>query len=508
MRGSAFLRQRYLGMDRRVLGVFRVALGSLLLGDVLRRVPEATMYFSDEGVFPARAYERWRDDDPCFSLFAWFHSPGAVVAVLLVAALVHAAYAAGLYTRVVQIVAPVLVYSVNARNLMLEDGGMSVMTALASWAVFLPLGDRYSVDEWRARRRVERAGARYAPPMSPIESFAVLGLTLQIAAIYFFSFWFKKGPTWHDGTAFHYILWQNRVATPLAVWLRTNEPAWLSPALTRGTLVIEGVAPLLVLSPVWRTPLRSVLVAATFALHLSIAATMRLGVFSWAMLVLNLAMLPPVAIDLVERRLRTRFAKAGAADDARPAAPALARAQWRWREWAARLFLVVMILEAMNDNDVLGGRQLSVFRPFIRFTRLLQAWQMFAPDAPTGDGKLVVDAVTADGRHVDPFARGGKPDLQAPLHGPWGLDAFDDSYTGAIADDHRAAYRVYLDQFLRRWHLVTGRGDGARIVSYTVYWVTSRSPEPGATEPTDIDPQRVCASSDFDRKSPPGKARK
>ncbi len=40
----------------------------------------------------------------------------------------------------------------------------------------------------------------------------------------------------------------------------------------------------------------------------------------------------------------------------------------------------------------------------VAYPRLIQAWSMFASDAPMTDESVVVEAITADGRHVDPYS--------------------------------------------------------------------------------------------------------
>jgi hypothetical protein len=57
---------------------------------------------------------------------------------------------------------------------------------------------------------------------------AYLFVCIQWATIYFFNVIHKSGVTWHDGSAVHYVLWQNRVATHLAAFLRMHEPFWMA----------------------------------------------------------------------------------------------------------------------------------------------------------------------------------------------------------------------------------------------------------------------------------------
>ena len=44
---------------------------------------------------------------------------------------------------------------------------------------------------------------------------AFFGMLINFACIYFFNYAHKKGLTWKDKSAVHWVLWQNRIAT---VW--------------------------------------------------------------------------------------------------------------------------------------------------------------------------------------------------------------------------------------------------------------------------------------------------
>src|SRR5689334_8325687 len=48
-RARRFFRERYLTIDRRLLGLFRIYFGLLLLIDILRRLPDSTFFYSAEG---------------------------------------------------------------------------------------------------------------------------------------------------------------------------------------------------------------------------------------------------------------------------------------------------------------------------------------------------------------------------------------------------------------------------------------------------------------------------
>jgi hypothetical protein len=127
--------------------------------------------------------------------------------------------------------------------------------------------------------------------------------------------------------------------------------------------------------------------------------------------------------------------------------------------------------------------QPAVLRAIVAYPRLGQGWSMFAPEAPVGDHMLVVDAVTADGRRVDPFnalasRTGPVPVDEIPER--LGQDQFFCDYVARIA--RAPAYHAALRAWIERYPERTGRA-ADRLVAYGVYLLEDRSPPPGATGP-------------------------
>src|SRR5580692_440601 len=82
-----FMAERYLTLDRRILGVFRILFGVLLLADVLRRIPRATFLYSNEGCL-ANHYALYAPFvRPNLSLYFTFSTPGEVHVALWATAL-------------------------------------------------------------------------------------------------------------------------------------------------------------------------------------------------------------------------------------------------------------------------------------------------------------------------------------------------------------------------------------------------------------------------------------
>jgi hypothetical protein len=151
------------------------------------------------------------------------------------------------------------------------------------------------------------------------------------------------------------------------------------------------------------------------------------------------------------------------------------------------LFIVAMFAGAVNQglvelDSIVTRLQVGQPEPLWSLAqkmRFLQGWVMFSPNPPLEDGTIVVDAVTVDGRHVDPFT--GKPpswDLGAAKS--LRLPQIWSDYFSHIVRPTNVAYRDAMRDYLLRLPERTGRPNDA-IVSGDVYWVRDNNPRWGET---------------------------
>ncbi|HVY40620.1 MAG TPA: DCC1-like thiol-disulfide oxidoreductase family protein [Polyangia bacterium] len=290
---SDHLRATYLRLDNRSLGLGRIVLGVVLLVDLLRRVPLIRDFYSNLGLLPNHTV-LWRPvATRMFSFLFMASLPEESALWFLIAFVCFLCFTVGYRTRLFQVLSLALTVSLHERTLYAENFGTVVLAELLIWTLFLPLGRRFSVDALRASLRArpgetpeDLAAGPPEPDARETTSLAVLGLLLQIAVIYGFNYAYKSGPTWRDGTAVHYVLWQDRIVTWLGLQLRSHAPFAVTRFLSRATLAIEGLTPILVLTPLfWRwTRFAAALLLA--GLHVGIALLVNLGIFSPAMMAL------------------------------------------------------------------------------------------------------------------------------------------------------------------------------------------------------------------------------
>jgi predicted DCC family thiol-disulfide oxidoreductase YuxK len=263
------------GIDLRTLALFRAALGALLAFYVLNRLPDAMAFYTDWGVLPRYWLLQTEDAWSRLSLYhvngdAWF------VFLLLFATLASAiALLVGYRTRLAILAAFVLFASLINRNPIVLIGGDGLLVCLLFWAMFLPLGARWSVDA---------ALSTVPPPAANAHaSWASAGLVLQVLSVYFFSAILKSGADyWPDGTAVYYTMELERYASPLGREL-AGFPRVMQ-GLSYYVYFLEMLGPLLALSPWAQRPLRFVVMACLMAMHIGFIGFMEIGHFPFVSL--------------------------------------------------------------------------------------------------------------------------------------------------------------------------------------------------------------------------------
>src|SRR5690606_958275 len=154
----------------------------------------------------------------------------------------------GYQTRWMHALAALLITSLNSRAILIENPGWLVLNLLTVWSLFLPLGQRFSVDafltSWRRRREGSLAALNDRDPPSraraPVVSLAVTALAAQLAVIYVFDTLQKNGPPWKEGTAVYYLLQQTRGVTDFGAAIAGDLPLALSRWLTWSVLAVQA----------------------------------------------------------------------------------------------------------------------------------------------------------------------------------------------------------------------------------------------------------------------------
>ena len=512
----------YLTADLRSLAASRIVLAAVLLFDLINRWKQLGLWYTNDGIVPNHTL-LWRPAfDHVFSFFFMASYAHEAVLGFIVCALAYMALLLGVRTKLAQVTSLVCMLSLHGRTLLWDNGGDVALGLLCIWTTFLPTGRRWSVDAILARDRPPPSPALAVREPFAIEdggqfaSLGIMAVTLQLTLIYTFNVVHKQGLTWREGSAVYYVLHLDRLATWFAVWLRGWIPVGLARALTWGTMVIEGALPLLLVSPVAVKWCRRLAVVLVILLHGGFAACMNLGNFVPGMIAYTPIFVRGEDWDALGRwwargarrspwpsrwdqpvaSLVGRFAAAlspgrfARVAEPGPMAAALRRRLPLARELTVVAFIIVASNQLFDENAAAHGliahHNSPAMAAAVTYLDLFQGWSMFAPDAPMTDFNIVVDAVTVDGRHVDPFNEVANPRYPNP-----GLNlppAMGTSWLFYGYENHlpsRPAYYQALREWIQRYPDRTGRPND-QVVSLKVLKVEDDSPPLGERAPKNL----------------------
>jgi hypothetical protein len=532
----------YLTADLRSLAAGRIVLALVLLLDLGKRWMELSLWYTNDGLVPNHTL-LWRPGfTPVFSLFFLASYRYEAIAGFLACAAAYAMLLVGWRTRFAQVASLICLLSLHGRMLLIDNGGDVVLGLLTVWTTFLPTGRVFSVDAVLARRpatawrlravpatpAVSAASGVSATPSTTADrpgsfastaadrpgsfaSLGVLAVVLQLAFIYFFNAVHKQGTTWREGSAVHYVLHLDRLVTGLGVWLR-GMPTGLARALSYGTLAVEWSLPALLLSPFAVRRCRRLAVTLVVTLHTGFGLCLNLGNFVPAMIAYTPNFVHRDDWDALarwwSRRPRAvRLARAAASVVERaatrltpgrtmrvtgpgPWARVALRRLSAAREFAVALLLLVAGSQLLDENwaahKVIDHHNSPPIAAAVTYFDLFQGWSLFAPDAPTSDYNIIVDATTVEGRRVDPLS-----EVATPRHPAPGLSiptALGPSWLFYGYENHlrdQVTWYQALEEWILRYPQRTGRPQD-RIVAFRVQMIEDDSPPLGEENPRNI----------------------
>jgi len=269
--------------------------------------------------------------------YLWYlESPAALWTVHIAAMVVFTALTVGLFTRVSAVLAWIATLAYCHRLQGALFGLDQVNAMLAMYLMVGPAGAVYSVDAWwRGRHRPRPVNRPAGPAAAPNASVRPVGasnrattsatasattnpsasantpaktslsvsasvsanvairlIQVHLCVVYLFGGISKlKGTSWWDGSAVWFSVanyeYQSLDMTWLAHW------PWLIALLSHATVFWETFYPVLV----WPKLTRPVMLAMAVAVHGGIALCLGMPTFGLAMIIANLAFVPPVLVD-------------------------------------------------------------------------------------------------------------------------------------------------------------------------------------------------------------------
>jgi hypothetical protein len=402
-----------IAIDSRTLALFRIAVGLIIIADVIVRASTFRFFYTEDGVVPQSLAES-RTVDGAFSFFFFVSDPTAIAILFALHAVFAIQLIIGYKTRVATILSFLFVISLDHHNPLILSHADTLFRLLMFWAMFLPLGERWSVD----------AALRERPPRLSIASLGTTAALLQMLFMYMVNGYHKlQSEMWNSGDATPLIFGLDDMTYFLADFLR-QYPTMLAYGGYTWYFMLVSAWIMLFLPGRYRTPV----VFAFIIAHASFIITVRIGGFGWVAIAGVLLFLPTAFWDDGKRILeRVGMRRATFVDHLHTLhgkTTAIARTFPRLRTpelpdvVTANVYNLVLVfamfsvfivpsLRYLNDFDVIDrepqrleqriwetSRQFGVHQP---------QWTVFAPNPRTTDRYYVFAAESTDGELYDVY---------------------------------------------------------------------------------------------------------
>ncbi|WP_231182954.1 HTTM domain-containing protein [Haladaptatus sp. DYF46] len=387
---------RRIGIDTRTLAVFRISIGLVLLSDLLLRSRNLVVFYTDSGVLPRAVLEA---QFPDMSRLTFHTLSGAVwfqATLFIVAAIFAVSMIVGYRTRISTVFSFVLLMSLQFRNPTLLNSGDFLLWRLLLWSLFLPLGERWSVDALRSDGHDRR-----------IANVATAGILAQVVIVYVANALFKlRGDLWLQGLAVRYVFSLHSLTTPVGDLLANYPPLlvlfdklWLA-------MVVTSV--LLLLLTGWA---RAAFVSLFVAMHFGMLLTMHLSIFPLVSITALILFLPSVVWDALARfskshtesldtaRWRRRFERTSPV----VSTPEIPTSVFKWIRRAVSLVAACLLVSVLVWNAATLGYVQTPDSVNEVANPVAHRWSMFAPEPWGTDGWFVVPGTLESGRRVDAF---------------------------------------------------------------------------------------------------------
>jgi hypothetical protein len=292
---AAWERFWFAPVETSTFALFRIAFGTAALAWTLSLAPPLFSFYAPDGIFPEQPDFGTRAAWGALDISSGKPAVTALYFVLLAASIF---LLVGFRTRLAAVLVFVGIVSFSRRNPWVLNSGDLLMSVLAFYLMLAPSGAALSVDRWLKGRDLF-----WEFPVHPIWPLRLV--QIQLSIVYLAAVWAKvRGATWNDGTAVSYAFRigdLERFPVPGFV----TDSLVLANLMTYGTLAVELSIGILV----WNRVLRPWVLLLGVGLHLGIDYAVRVGFFSWAILVAYVAFIPPETATAWILRLRDRLAR-------------------------------------------------------------------------------------------------------------------------------------------------------------------------------------------------------
>lgn len=490
----------YCCLDTRSLALFRIALGVLLLMDLISRARFLRAHYTDFGVLPRGplvtefAYSDWLfslhlvNGNVFFQGFLFAAASCFAISLLF-----------GFYTRLSTVISWIFLLSLHTRNPMVLQGGDDFLRVLLFWAMFLPLGARFSIDDLQSS---EKPLKHHAPALPSI------ALVAQIASVYLFTMLFKRDPVWYESfTAVEQALRIDHFTKPLGYFL-LQYPELLR-VVTMATVFLEWFAVIALLTPIFTKYVRLVASILLIGFHLlGLQLTMELGLFPWICATAWIAVLPSLfwemrGVAYVLKKLSGLWKRVLPRGVVSYSSSVMRYSCHKSRFLVVKMAKNGFILFTLVYVSLWNVRELypEVMRRYFPYSlnwyartlRIDQRWDMFSPYPMTEDGWYVIEGKLRNNQSVNVWdpelpVSYEKPALVAKMYPTQRWRKYMMNLWLTMNQKHRLYYGRYL---CRNWN--TSRSEGEHLMTFEIHYMREDTLPDGSEKA----PERVTIWSHY-----------
>ncbi len=397
-------------LDYRSLGVFRIALGILLLADLLMRLVDLEAHYTDDGLMPRSVLiqQVWIEGD--ISLHTLFGTSFFIAVLMGIQILFSLLIIFGIQSRISITLSWILLISLHSRNPLILSGGDTLLRLMLFWSIFLPLHHRFSLFLTSDLPKNE------SPHLGNYFSLGTMGFILQMICLYLCSGWLKNGEDWKHGMAVYYVLNLDMHITSIGQLIHQFRE--VEKILTYIVLNLERFGWLLLLIPWKLSFFRGVACILFMSMHLGFGLTLHLGLFPWLGLILWLPLIPGIfwtisigkkietGLNIFFERLRRVFSLESAREIMR-ILPVQTRTLIVQVQGSISILLTficfcsIIILLGINGKSLGVNILPKALVKIARYVKLTQKWDLFAPDPIKNDGWYVIAAKVEGESHKE-----------------------------------------------------------------------------------------------------------
>jgi hypothetical protein len=166
-----YLRRQY-SVDLRALALMRIAIGIVILSDLIIRATSLTAHYTQEGILPVSLLLEY-DYKPLRWSFHYIDDTFAYESLLFaVHALITLLLIFGYRTGIITLLSWIFMVSLQNRDPFIQQSGDDLLRLILLWGVFLPWGKFYSLD-----------AVRYPVTATKYFSLASFGYLLLIVSV-------------------------------------------------------------------------------------------------------------------------------------------------------------------------------------------------------------------------------------------------------------------------------------------------------------------------------------